>query len=354
MLSIRDSLKFSLLDDPSECSPEWDDLIVRLDSGHIYQSRMWAQYKQKVGWRPILLSWSNNESPKAVCLLLHRSIAGLPFGGILYAPRGPVLDYSSPEAPHLFSQILTKLVHLARRHFAVVRVSPYLGNEASWVAESLQAKGFFKAKNPISHTATIRLDMTPSMDQIFGGMEKRRREDVRRYERRATDWSVRISNSFKSLETLYSLYLQSITEANAFLKDFNDIQVMHKTLNSTGSTSILTVEYQNQPVASALIATLGNRAWPMYIGTAKGAKSITGAGVALYWEMFKWLKGQEYVEYDFHGLPEISGPDDPFYGVYLFKRGWGGKKLRLIGEYDYAPYPFLGKLLNWNISRLGS
>ena len=71
----------------------------------------------------------------------------------------------------------------------------------------------------------------------------------------------------------------------------------------------------------------------------------------LHWEIIKWAKHNGHTKYDLHGFPEPSGRDDPLYGVCPFKRGWGGELLRLVGEYDYSPYPLLGKLMEWKISR---
>lgn len=344
-------LRFSQLSDPSRVTTEWDDFVASVDSGHIFQSARWATYKQRVGWRPILLSWSANGSLKAVCLVLHRSVSGLPFGGILYVPRGPVLDYDSSEAPYLLSKVLDRLKQLARSHFAVVRVSPNLTNDAIWVKQALMGKRFIASEHPIQHTSNITIDLTRSLDELITGMERRRRKEIRRFERDGVDWSFQCVNTSDGLDILYPLYYDTISQAGATLKSLNDIKQMHETLVSYDSSFIFIVNYQDHPVAGVVALTLGNRLWPYYAGTAKGDNAVSGAGVVLHWEVIKWAKNHGYVEYPLQGMPDVSGPDDPLYGVYLFKRGWGGRYVRLIGEYDYSPYPLLGRLLDRKLSR---
>ena len=353
MLSVKNSLEFSLLNDPSACPVEWDDLVARLEFGHVFQSRMWAQYKQKVGWRPFLLSWANNESLKAVCLLLHRSIAGLPFGGILYAPRGPVLDYASPEAPHIFSEILARLVHFARLRCSVVRVSPDVEHSVTWVTDKLSEMGFRKAKQPVQHTTTLRLSLEAEIPEIIGRMEKGRRYWVRRFEKNGDGWLFDDDNSAKSLANFHHMYTQSMARAAGDPKSLDDMAVMHDTLAPLSHSFVFIARYKGRPVAGAEIVGIGERLWYLYGGSAKEDNVPGGGGVFLHWQIIKWAKEHGYVEYDLQGIPDELNTNNPLHGVYLFKRGWGGKKIRLIGEYDYSPYPFLGKILNWKISRLG-
>ena len=56
----------------------------------------------------------------------------------------------------------------------------------------------------------------------------------------------------------------------------------------------------------------------------------------LHWEIIKWCKSNKYLIYDFQGVPENPTKDNPLWGIYLFKRGFGGRLVTLSGEYDYV------------------
>lgn len=54
----------------------------------------------------------------------------------------------------------------------------------------------------------------------------------------------------------------------------------------------------------------------------------------LHWEMVKYAIENGYKKYNFYGIDGIFDEKDPMYGLYLFKRGFGGQVEELIGEFD--------------------
>lgn len=349
MISLH-AHQLSQLESLGARSTEWDDFVASVETGHVLQTMQWAEYRRKAGWHPIPLSFSSQGSLEAACIVLQRSVASLPVGGVLLVQRGPVLDYDSPQAPYMLSKVLDRLRQLALYRIAVVRVSPNIKRTTAWVKEMLLEKGFHRAKRPMAHTATIRLDLTQSLDRIVDGMSRHRRADIRRVERQGTDWSFHKESSLESLETLYDMYRHTIDEAGKSPKSFHDLRLMHETLSSFGSSFVLIVKYQDRPVASVLLVPMNKHFWGFGASMVKGEESVRGATVALYWEMIKWAKSQGYKEFDLQGIPDPPDPDGPLYGIYRFKQAWGGEEVQLLGEYDYSPYPFLARLLEWRLS----
>ena len=291
-------LQLSQVADPMRCSTKWDDFIVSLKNGHVLQSTAWAAYKRKLGWRPYPMSWSAEGSLRAVCLVLHRRVAGLPFGGFLYVPRGPVLDYESPEAPLVLSEILDTLSTLARRRLALVRISPDVSRTATWVNRMLVDKGFQRAQTAIQHTTTFRLDLTQPLETVVAGMAKHRRREVHKHERDGTGWSFHADSSSDYLQIFYRLYHQTLTRAGMSPKSFDDIRLMHETLAPYGSSFVFIVKHQDRPVAGAMWVGMGKRRlWAFYGGSAKGEDAVSGAVVVLRWEIIKWAKRNAYAEY---------------------------------------------------------
>ena len=54
----------------------------------------------------------------------------------------------------------------------------------------------------------------------------------------------------------------------------------------------------------------------------------------IYYEMIKYAVENGYDYYNFYGISSDLSPKDPMYGVYLFKKGFGGYVVELLGEYD--------------------
>lgn len=55
----------------------------------------------------------------------------------------------------------------------------------------------------------------------------------------------------------------------------------------------------------------------------------------LHYEMLKYAVENNYERYNFYGISGNLKEDDPMYGIYLFKKGFGGEVVELMGEFDY-------------------
>lgn len=53
-----------------------------------------------------------------------------------------------------------------------------------------------------------------------------------------------------------------------------------------------------------------------------------------YYEMLKYAAENNFKRYNFYGITGNLTEEDPQYGIYLFKRGFGGRVVELIGEFD--------------------
>jgi lipid II:glycine glycyltransferase (peptidoglycan interpeptide bridge formation enzyme) len=54
----------------------------------------------------------------------------------------------------------------------------------------------------------------------------------------------------------------------------------------------------------------------------------------LQWEAMRWAKEQGCTRYDLWGAPDEIDKDDPMYGVYRFKDGFGARLVRTSGAWD--------------------
>ena len=56
--------------------------------------------------------------------------------------------------------------------------------------------------------------------------------------------------------------------------------------------------------------------------------------------MIKWALESGCDIYDFRGVSGDIDENNPLYGLYRFKKGFGGKFTEFIGELDYVFNPF--------------
>jgi lipid II:glycine glycyltransferase (peptidoglycan interpeptide bridge formation enzyme) len=90
------------------------------------------------------------------------------------------------------------------------------------------------------------------------------------------------------------------------------------------------------------IFKLGGQAWYLY-GASRQQEKQRMASFAVQWAGIQWAKQQGCTTYDLYGIPDESEAvleatfqqrNDGLWGVYRFKRGWGGRVERSIGAWD--------------------
>jgi lipid II:glycine glycyltransferase (peptidoglycan interpeptide bridge formation enzyme) len=82
----------------------------------------------------------------------------------------------------------------------------------------------------------------------------------------------------------------------------------------------------------------------------------------LQWEAIRWAKSKGCQTYDLWGIPDqpesvleetFTERSDGLWGVYRFKRGFGGEVRRTIGTWDRVYKPALYKLYQLYTGRKG-
>jgi lipid II:glycine glycyltransferase (peptidoglycan interpeptide bridge formation enzyme) len=115
-------------------SNNWNLIISKLPDPHFLQTYEWGQVKAKYGWTPIYVVWSDKSYKSyrsdqldlldlsdlhAACLILKRQILNNGFAArlsILYAPKGPLLDWANAS---LRNRVLNDLQVLAKKQGAI-------------------------------------------------------------------------------------------------------------------------------------------------------------------------------------------------------------------------------------------
>lgn len=81
----------------------------------------------------------------------------------------------------------------------------------------------------------------------------------------------------------------------------------------------------------------------------------------LQWEAIRWAKAHGCTEYDLWGVPDVdegkletyfSERSDGLWGVYRFKRGFGGELRRAAGPWDRIYQPLLYQLYSWRTGKI--
>ena len=331
----------------------WNEALRVLPCAHILQTWEWGAFKQReTGWTPARLAWRSGDGAiVAAASILTRRIGPL---RVMYAPKGPALDYTDLETARA---VLDTLEEMARRRRAVwLKIDPDVvagigipggadpdrpphdDPAGQAVLDLLRARGWRFSASQVQFRNTIALDLTQPEEAILAGMSQSTRRKVRAASKKGV--TVRVAASEDDLRTLYALYTVTGERQGFLVRPAAYYREAWARFIEAGLATAFLAEWEGQPLAGLVLFHFGPKAWYFY-GMSSNDERQRMPTYLLQWEAIRWAKAHGYPVYDFWGAPDVFAEDDPMWGVYRFKDGFGGTVVRHIGAWDYAPFPAL-------------
>ncbi|MBS1250830.1 MAG: Lipid II:glycine glycyltransferase [Chloroflexi bacterium] len=363
----------------------WNKIIATLPNPHVLQTREWASVKAKYGWESIPVAWTKekeghfrihlrrglaemDQEPAAAALLLQRK---MPLGvSVIYVPKGPLLrDWG--DAP-LRERVLQDLAQIARRQKAIfIKIDPdvVLGKglpgkndaEEDPLGEEIRSEwkgaGWQFSADQIQYRNTVLVDLTAPEDDILMRMKSKTRYNIRLAGRKGV--TVREGDR-ADLGMLYQMYADTSLRGGFAIRGEAYYQTVWETFvpSSPETTAVpdpvavpLIAEVEGEAVAGAVIFRCGKRAWYLHgMSSVEHRKKMPT--YLIQWEAMRWAKKVGCTVYDMWGAPDVFEKSDPMWGVYRFKRGFGGQVSRTIGAWDLVLRPGLYKLYTTVLPKL--
>jgi peptidoglycan pentaglycine glycine transferase (the first glycine) len=310
---------------------EWQTYLQSHPQAHLLQTETWGQLKSSYGW-----SHERILAGPAGALVLFRK---LPLGlTMAYVPKGPVGPWLPALIPALDDACR------ARGAFAL-KLEPDDIDE-SVDPQTMAAAGFRPSNHTIQPRRTLIVDLSDNEDEILERMHQKTRYNIRLAERKGV--TVR---SWDDLAAFGRMMTQT-GERNEFGVHLSAYyRRAYDLFHPSGECEVLVAEYEGQPLAAVMVFWRGNRAWYFY-GASHDFERQRMPTYLLQWEAMRWAKSRGCLQYDLWGVPDedLNSLEDAFadrsdglWGVYRFKRGFGGRLQRSPGAWDriYQRLPYL-------------
>ncbi|TEU17015.1 MAG: peptidoglycan bridge formation glycyltransferase FemA/FemB family protein [Anaerolineales bacterium] len=306
----------------------WNETVAQLPGSHVLQSFEWGEFKAKYGWKPTRLLFEEGSQVKAAASVLCRQLPRFPLR-VMYVPKGPLLDYGDGQ---LLSRVLASLEELARTQRAIfIKMDPDVRLEESQVIETLRARGWRPSSEQIQFRNTILIDLRPGEDELLASMKAKTRYNIRLAARRGV--KVRVGGP-DDLPGFHEMYAETGRRDDFIIRPFAYYRDAWGAFIEAGLACLFLAEYEGEPLARLIAFRFGQRAWYMYGASTEKHRNLMPNHL-LQWEAIRWAKGEGCTVYDLWGAPDVLSEDDPLWGVYRFKEGFGGQFVRHIGAYDY-------------------
>ena len=99
-------------------------------------------------------------------------------------------------------------------------------------------------------------------------------------------------------------------------------------------------EYGDKTLLGGILFLIyGNEVLSLFGGSLENLMNFQSA-YTLHYAGVKYAIDNKYDRYNFYGITGDFRKENPLYGLYLFKKSFGGKVVELIGEYDLIISPF--------------
>jgi lipid II:glycine glycyltransferase (peptidoglycan interpeptide bridge formation enzyme) len=113
--------------------------------------------------------------------------------------------------------------------------------------------------------------------------------------------------------------------------------------------ALFIASYAGRDLGALMAFRLGESAWYLY-GASSNEERDRMPNHALQWEAMRWARENGCKTYDMWGIPDeeeavleaqFETRHDGLWGVYGFKRGFGGRVWRSVGAWDRVYNPLL-------------
>jgi peptidoglycan pentaglycine glycine transferase (the first glycine) len=332
------SSQYVLRSIPFEQKHQWDAFISASPSGHLLQSWGWGELKASARWHPLRLAlWDTHcEQIVVAAQVLRRTLAHIPLsiGHLAYIPKGPVLEWSNPDASYIVKIFFSQLrLYLSKQGALALRVEFALEedtHESTMLSRSLDEMHFQQVPS-VQPKRTIMLDLTPGEDTLLANMKEKWRYNIRLASRKRVQ--IRLAETVQDVQDWYQL-LQTTSTRDRFGIHALKYYVRAWQIFAPRKQARLLLAYSNgQLIAGIFVGSMAKQAIYLF-GASSNEQRQLMPNYLLQWEAIRWAKQAGATTYDFWGIPDTDEQGEAMAGVYRFKSGWGGKIVRFPGNYE--------------------
>lgn len=331
-----------------------------------YQTIAWANLKKITGWDSHYVAVKKDKKIVAAALILSKNILGK--YKLFYAPRGLMLDYNDTELLTFFVRELKKYIK-TKKGFAL-KIDPCVeytkrDNDVNIIEEKNTDKvvknliklGFHHYGFTEEYTKetqyrwTYYLDVDKSWEELKKNMNQRckrcinkqekyplvlkdvTKDNIKDFKAIMEHTSIRQNHFDRSLE--YYKKLQEVLEdrikLNVIYLDKKKFLKEHK--DDKLYDSIKEEKQDMIPISAGVFIEDKEYLHYVYGGTYSHYMPLM-AQYKIHVEMINYAKEKNIKTYDFGGISGSFDKSSPYYGIFDFKRGFGGYIVEYIGEFD--------------------
>lgn len=303
----------------------WEDFITKHPEANFLHSWLWGEFHKRIGHTVIRRGYYKNQKLIGVLLAVVEPAKQRRH---LTVPAGPIMDWKVAGDDPFW---INDLKDLAKQHKCIfVRVRPQLENTPE-VKSLFKKLGFRRAPMHLHAELTSQLDLTKSDEELKKAMRKGTRYELNR----ASKLGIKVEevSDKKSLDKFYDIQIETAKRHNfvPFSKKF--LLEQFQVFKEADKVLMYKSTHEGKLLAMAFVIFYGQEAAYHYGASTDLARKIPGA-YATQWQAIQEARKRGCTRYNFWGVTEHGQTNHRFYGVSVFKRGFGGQDLAYLPTQD--------------------
>ena len=234
----------------------------------------------------------------------------------VYFDSYPVFEDIANEQKYIDDLISTIKQHAKKDHIVML-------NLTHWVRGKRNISLDIHQKN-----STFTYDLTLDIEDLYSKLDRLKRRTIKKAEQ--ANLEVIFYSGESAIPQLSSFqHLRSITQQRAVNNNASASMLLKSddffiNLLTNHKTILVNVLHNNQCVAAVTFIIGGKTVYAHMSGSDAEANKTTGSGTFYYWKAVEYFKTMGCEIFDFGGCPLHPTNDDPAYGIFMFKQGFGG------------------------------
>ena len=263
-----------------------------------------------------------------------------------YVPHGPVTDYADPAAGARIRALVGGLVEEARADRAVaLRLEPRIETDAPAVVILDDLARRVPERLQVGQTRIV--DLTDD-DSLLAGFDADTRYAVRRAAREGVEVSIVTDPDDRSaVQRLHGLVRATQRRAGFRLPPLDRYWAAWNALAGAGRACLIEARRDDTVLACGMLVIEGTQSFYLFAGSRREASGEPKhyASYAAQWAMMREARARGAARHDLWGVaPAGTGPDHPWHGVGLFKKGFGGREVTWAGSWEIVVDPLAYRL----------
>ncbi len=322
---------------------EWSTWLQNRQDIHLLQTAEWGNLKEHFGWNCVRTVDRAKDTGAQILFKqfpLHYQIA--------YIPKGPIGNPDSifwKEIDAICKQKRTVFLKIEPDHWDDDQLDDYLESENFLPSTSIQPR------------RTIDIALTGDPKDWLDRMKAKTRYNIRLAEKK----NIVIKES-ERVDIFYDIMVSTGNRDKFGIHSREYYQYVHQLFFSKQKAVLLLAYYQDQPLAGLMVFRQGRRAWYFY-GASNEIERNRMPTYLLQFKAMQWAANHGCTDYDLWGIPDFDEEyleanfqknTSDLWGVYRFKRGFGGTIRRYQRAYDRVYNSFIYTLYKRFFARRNS